>query len=351
MKKFFLSIIVLLSSLLFFDVVKAETQSYTNLYFGYYENACGTKSYKYLYPDNTALLYGVCGQGASPTRVTRFDFSLSSNFVTNTLYHVRFKISLPRNDSEFTFDTSNLQDYLLVTGKNWQTNNIKSYSVSTGYENGGLFFVDAYVMFNAASDLLTIGFRNTDYAENNASHPFMLDYSIDGIEIGPIFADLEYTNDPTADLLNKLNQNQNITNEKLEDINENQQQTNEKLDDLNNNINDSNISDATNEATDFFSSFETDTFGLTSIITSPLNLIESITNTTCSPLLLPLPFIDKDLELPCLRSIYEEYFGAFLTIYQTITFGIVSYWVCVRIFNMVKDFKNPEHDEIEVLDL
>lgn len=50
-------------------------------------------------------------------------------------------------------------------------------------------------------------------------------------------------------------------------------------------------------------------------------------------------------------TIYSNHFGSFLSIYQMITFGIVAYWVCVRIFNLVKDFKNPDHDEIEVLDL
>ena len=40
-----------------------------------------------------------------------------------------------------------------------------------------------------------------------------------------------------------------------------------------------------------------------------------------------------------------------MDIYDVITLGIVSYWILVRIFNLVKDFKNPDHDEIEVMDL
>lgn len=127
--------------------------------------------------------------------------------------------------------------------------------------------------------------------------------------------------------------------------------TNKNLNDLNDNITNSDSSNAKNDANNFFSNFQTDTFGLTSIITAPLNLISSLTSKTCSPLNLPLPFVNKSLPLPCLSTIYNEYFGSFLTIYQTITFGIVAYWVCVRIFNLVKDFKNPDHDEIEVMDL
>lgn len=127
--------------------------------------------------------------------------------------------------------------------------------------------------------------------------------------------------------------------------------TNEELGNLNDSINNSDSSDATNSAGNFFSGFETDTFGLTSIITAPLDLIGSITSSSCSPLPLTIPYVNKSFNLPCMTTIYENYFGDFLTIYQTITFGIVAYWVCVRIFNLVKDFKNPDHDEIEVLDL
>lgn len=140
-----------------------------------------------------------------------------------------------------------------------------------------------------------------------------------------------------------INQNQTIIDQN--------NQTNQELGDINDNLTNSDSSDATNEAGNFFSGFETDTFGLTSIITAPLDLIGSITSSSCTPLPLTLPFVDKSFNLPCMTTIYKNYFGDFLTIYQTITFGIVAYWVCVRIFALVKDFKNPDHDEIEVLDL
>ena len=124
-----------------------------------------------------------------------------------------------------------------------------------------------------------------------------------------------------------------------------------KIDAVNDTLNDDDTTGATGEASDFFSSFSTDTHGLTAIITAPLSLISNITSASCSPLVIPLPFVDKDLTLPCMGQIYSNYFSSFLSIYQMITFGIVAYWVLVRIFNLVKDFKNPDHDEIEVLDL
>lgn len=127
--------------------------------------------------------------------------------------------------------------------------------------------------------------------------------------------------------------------------------TNDKLNDLNDNLTDSDTTGATDSASDFFSGFTSNTFGLTSIITSPLNLIKSLTSKSCTPLNLTIPFVNKSLQLPCMSSIYSEHFSSFLTIYQTITFGITSYWICIRIFALVKDFKNPDRDEIEVMDL
>lgn len=120
---------------------------------------------------------------------------------------------------------------------------------------------------------------------------------------------------------------------------------------LNDNLNNDDTSEATSEINDFFSNFSTNNHGLTGIISAPLNAINSLTSKTCSPLVLPLPFVNQNLTLPCMRNIYVQNFGAFMNIYDVITLGIISYWVMVRIFNLVKDFKNPEHDEIEVMDL
>ena len=132
-----------------------------------------------------------------------------------------------------------------------------------------------------------------------------------------------------------------------------QQQTNQNLQDIDDTLNNDNTEEEANDFADFFNNFTTDSHGLTGIITAPLNAINSLTSSTCTALELPLPFIpgNNTLSLPCMRPIYQQHFGAFMSLYDTITFGIVAYWVCVRIFGMVKDFKNPEHDEIEVMDL
>lgn len=154
----------------------------------------------------------------------------------------------------------------------------------------------------------------------------------------------QQTNQDYTTILNEIKNNQNDYKKELQDVNSSIQKTQETIENTD-------TQGAQDSAGGFFNDFTTDTHGLTGIITAPLSLIISITSKSCSPLVLSLPYVDKDLTLPCMGAIYSNYFGSFLSVYQMITFGIVAYWVCVRIFNLVKDFKNPDHDEIEVLDL
>lgn len=134
-------------------------------------------------------------------------------------------------------------------------------------------------------------------------------------------------------------------------IQNNFNETNQNINNINDSINNDDVDESSSEYADFFSDFSANTHGLTGIITAPLNAIQSLSSKTCSPLVLPLPFVNQNLTLPCMRSIYDQYFGNFMIIYDIVTLGIVSYWVCVRIFALVKDFKNPDHDEVEVMDL
>ena len=129
------------------------------------------------------------------------------------------------------------------------------------------------------------------------------------------------------------------------------QDTQNAINSQTNAIKDDNVTESENKAADFFNNFTTDNHGLTGIITAPLSAIQSLTSSTCTPLELPLPFVNQNITLPCMRPIYEEHFGSFMTLYDIITLGIISYWVMVRIFALVRNFKNPDSDEIEVLDL
>lgn len=114
---------------------------------------------------------------------------------------------------------------------------------------------------------------------------------------------------------------------------------------------DTDVSGSTSDGQGFFEGFENNNYGISDIVSMPLVYIGKITTSTCTPLVLPLPFVEKNATLPCMNQLYREHFGSFLTLYQTITFGLIAYWVCINIFAMVRNFKNPDNDRIEVMDL
>lgn len=116
-------------------------------------------------------------------------------------------------------------------------------------------------------------------------------------------------------------------------------------------IDDDDVSGANEKAKDLFTNFTTDNHGLTGVITAPLELIRNLASNTCQPLVLPLPFVNENLTLPCLSSIYQQHFPAFLTMYHVIISALIGYKICISIFFMVKGFKDPGEDKIEVLDL
>ena len=103
------------------------------------------------------------------------------------------------------------------------------------------------------------------------------------------------------------------------------------------------------------SHFSNDNYGLSSIVTAPLSLIHSLSTATCSPINLPLDgFTGVDgqvLSLPCMTPIYQNMFGDFFELYQTITTGFIAYWVGIAFFNQIKQLKDPAYDKIEVVRL
>ena len=118
--------------------------------------------------------------------------------------------------------------------------------------------------------------------------------------------------------------------------------------DINNTLNDDNVD--SQQASDFFSNFQSDSHGLSGIITSPLRLIESLSSSQCSPLVLPLPFVNQSATIPCMSSVYSK-FPTFYNLWQLISTGIIAYYILIKLFGHVKGMQNPNDDRIEVLNL
>ena len=250
-----------------------------------------------------------------------------------------------------------------LTTVNVYTTNYSCTFPNSTYTGGHIVYV--YGELNG-SQACSVDGRNciingslTMYVPNQSSWSILNEqYSLEPISIdyasGSIISNDQTIINQNNEIIQDLSEISGAVNgigDKVQGTTDKVAETNEKLDDLNDNITDSDTSGAEDVAGGFFDDFDNEDYGLSDIITMPLQVINNITSATCSPLELPLPFVDTDVTLPCMYDIYDDYFGGFLTIYQTITFGIVAYWVCINIFRMVKNFKNPDNDEVEVLDL
>lgn len=119
--------------------------------------------------------------------------------------------------------------------------------------------------------------------------------------------------------------------------------------DVNNTLNDDNVSSDTGQS--FFDDFQANSHGLSGVITAPLRLINSLSSSSCSPLSVPLPFVNQNVSFPCMSTIYSTHFPTFLSLYQLITTGVISYWILIKIFGHVKGMQSPNDDRIEVFDL
>lgn len=113
------------------------------------------------------------------------------------------------------------------------------------------------------------------------------------------------TNALQRDILNQQKEN----NKKLDDVNKNQQETNKKLDDVKGAITSEENPklEGLNNSAGWLPAGPLD-----SILNLPLSFLNNLSanlSKTCQPVTLPLPFVDKTLDLPCLSSIYSQIEG------------------------------------------
>lgn len=106
-----------------------------------------------------------------------------------------------------------------------------------------------------------------------------------------------------------------------------------------------------NENSNFFTNFRTNFHGLSDIISTPLYAIKKLNTGVCTPLEIPIPYTDKNISLPCMTTVYQNNMPEILNIWQIVTNGLIAYYIILDLFRIVKSFKEPEEDKIEVVDL
>lgn len=121
---------------------------------------------------------------------------------------------------------------------------------------------------------------------------------------------------------------------------------NEQLKDLINNpfVNSENVNN-------FWDKFEHKDYGLTQIITAPINTIKKISNGTCTPY--NITILGKTIQLPCGDTIFwnREDVESFKIFWNMFWGGILCYGIGKLIIKDVQKATNPNSDKLEVIDL
>ena len=292
----------------------------------------------------------------------KFRYNFNTALQSGTTYTFKIKWSWDNKDFLDTFTMTELQNNSDITKIRYatttQTLNSTSESLGTAdnpnnatfrFENqvNNAWNIYIYITYTPPEDVKFLEFNI--FTGNGVSNSSLTSW-------GPVFygytefhAENNSIQFDTTGVGNAINNQTQIIQQNFNSQNE---IINNGFGNITSILNDSNTTQAESEYSNFFSNFTTqDNGGISSIITAPLTAISSLSSARCNLLELPLPYINSSITLPCMTPIYREYFGAAFSIYQTIIFGAVAYRIVLSLFMMIKGFKNPDDDKIEVVDL
>lgn len=314
----------------------------------------------------------------------------SSTFSINSInYDFRPYVEVNETTPTACFFYKNGQNYTIcknlnIVGKNLEDGNyISSYSYNatdwTNFENTNLTinenttiyfriinyitnevsYTSNYTVSSIDTDISDLGVFNTYSSTYDKDTSFITAY----INIYNLLEPVEdnykiyYSFNSTSfiDITLLLNDMTNYYQFEINNINENKT-IYFKITDLNDNIlytstYNINYQVQSTENSGFFTDFRTNFHGLSDIISTPLYAIKKLNKGVCSPLDIPIPYTDKSISLPCMTTVYQNSMPVILNIWQIVTNGIISYYIILDLFRIVKSFKEPEEDKIEVVNL
>lgn len=167
-------------------------------------------------------------------------------------------------------------------------------------------------------------------------------------------------NNSIANVNNNINNVTNNINNSMEEVNNsiqeqigiNQEQLEEQKQ-TNNLLNDDSIDEKGKADLFKLKGFDEFISAFTGLLSIPLQFIRKINNSTCSPIILEVPFINENniIELPCYSSIMSNKFGVFYSIYKIIINFILAYHLGIAYLDLFKSTLNPKNDKLEVMDL
>lgn len=288
-----------------------------------------------------------------PKAVESFDGSTLNYYVANRLWFFAFYDFKKGNYYTLNFSFNNgSYTYNNLTSYNKFSDLTYGYYFNNDYvQNDGLTLTGYSVDYNSSDYIGTISIT-FKAIENTTSYRFWIDGS-------PLLRNKSFSNDQgyRVYLLSAFEEQNNdsallqqITNQNNTMINQNQQIINNG-NQINDNLTDDNVDESTNKATDFFNNFDSgDTGTLTDIISLPLDFLDKLNN-SCSPIVLPVPYMG-DITLPCLQTYLSTFLPeSFLNLIKLIVNGFLTYKIVISLVDFINSLKDPNNDDLEVMDL
>lgn len=137
------------------------------------------------------------------------------------------------------------------------------------------------------------------------------------------------------------------TGEQMEQVQEQVDNVQQEIQDTNDTINNSDTTGAQDSAGGFFDDFQSEDFGLSSIVTAPLRGINAMLNDSCvAP---SATYKGQNFSLPCGSMLWNRPGGEDFKSFMNVMYGgFLAYLVIRKFFLDVENLKNPDNDKVEV---
>lgn len=163
---------------------------------------------------------------------------------------------------------------------------------------------------------------------------------------------LGYANNITTSDINTAISNSGLaTANSVSQVQQSITQVQQELGSIDDTINNDNVDGANSQVDNLLNNSNfSDSSGIQSIINAPLNFINGLTN-TCSPINLTIPYIDKPVQIPCIKQELNNHIPLVVPVLSTAINGFIIYRILLDLVRIIKNSRNPDDDRIEVLDL
>lgn len=272
--------------------------------------------------------------------------------------------------------------YYDITGSSGQnilfsTNySIVTHGSNVGRISVGIWYIGTDGSWNQIIDYCTRSGSRTDSSSGSSwdynivcSIPTTKNFSEISVQISMVDSNGNNVNTPYLSFLQKnnsisvsgtsnesigdeiMNNDDKNTNNIMNNDDKNTEKITDSIDDINTTLTDDSVDDQSS----FFSNFDGGSYGnLSDIISLPLDFVSSL-NGTCSSIDMPrLNFhgFNLDVSIPCMSSfVYNKFPSGIIDTLKLIINGFLLYRMLSWFIDFIQKLKNPNDDEIEVLEL